>query len=106
MQSSVVKLAGDLDFSRKPELQRLLGAAENSDIAILDLQNVTYLDSSALSSFMSLKKHMVERGKAGVVRVAGASAPLLRIFQICGLDRVFELYDSASEAQQAPPAGG
>ncbi|HET9393180.1 MAG TPA: STAS domain-containing protein [Candidatus Rubrimentiphilum sp.] len=99
MTSSVVQLDGDLDFSRKAELDALLGAAEHADIAIVDFERVTYLDSSVLGSLMMLKKHMVEHGTAGVVRIAGANESLRRIFAICGLDRIFELYDSAVQAQ-------
>ncbi len=104
MTSSVVKLVGDLDFSRKAELERLLAGAERADIAVIDLRDATYLDSSVLSSLMALKKHMVERGTAGIVRVAGANDSMQRIFQICGLDKVFELYESMAQAQEGASA--
>lgn len=99
MTSYVVRLEGDLDFSRKPELDALLSGAENADIAIVDLERVTYLDSSVLGSLMMLKKHMIEHGTAGVVRLAGANQSLRRIFSICGLDRVFELHESVVQAE-------
>ena len=104
MTSSVVRLDGDLDFSRKAELEKLLAGAELSDIAIIDLRHATYVDSSVLSCLMALKKHMAERGTAAVVRVAGANDSLLRIFQICGLDKIFELYETIAQAHEGPPA--
>lgn len=104
MSLSVVRLDGELDFSRKAELGKLLAAAEHSDVAVIDLEDATYLDSSVLTLLMVLKKHMVEQGNAGVVRVAGASDSLQRIFRICGLDKVFELYDSVVQAQDGQAA--
>lgn len=107
MTSIVVELGGDLDFSRREELARRLSAAERVDIAVIDLREATYIDSSVLSSLMLLKKHMAERGSAAVIRIAGANESLRRIFHICGLDRIFELYDSpdqACEGREAKPS--
>jgi anti-anti-sigma factor len=101
MTLSVVKLDGDLDFTRKAEIEKLLGPTERFDIAVIDLQHATYLDSSVLTSLITLKKHMVEHGTAGIVRIAGANNSLQRIFRICGLDRLFELYGSVVQAQDA-----
>jgi anti-anti-sigma factor len=104
MTVSVVKLDGDLDFSRKPELEQLLSAAESSDIAIIDLQEATYIDSCTLSCLMALKKHMAEGGTAAIVRIAVANNSMKRIFQICGLDNVFDIYESTAQAQAGRPA--
>ncbi len=104
MTSSVVRLDGDLDFSRKAELENLLAGAELSDIAVIDLRDATYMDSSVLSCLMTLKKHMAERGTAAVVRIAGANDSLLRIFHICGLDKIFEIYESIAQAQEGRAA--
>ncbi len=104
MTSSVVRLDGDLDFSRKAELEELLAGAETSDIAIIDLRDATYMDSSVLSCLTALKKHMAERGTAAVVRIAGANESILRIFHICGLDKIFQLYETIAQAHEGPPA--
>ena len=96
-----VSLTGNLDLSRKEELtQRFLPLA-NMDVAIIDLADVGYLDSTALGCLIGLKNRMIQNGKRGVVIVAGSRPTVKKIFQICGLDRVFAMYDSVTEAQQA-----
>jgi anti-anti-sigma factor len=101
MTSKVVKLDGDLDFSRKDQVAALLAEADNIDIAIVDLAGVSYIDSSCLSCLALQKKRMHENGTAAILRIAGASESLRRIFEICGLDRTFEFYPSLEHAQNA-----
>jgi len=101
MTMKVVKLDGDLDFSRKAQIAELLAEVDDTDIAIIDLAGVTYIDSSCLSCLALQKKRMLENGTAAVLRIAGASESLRRIFEICGLDKTFELYPSLEHAQNA-----
>ena len=101
MTSIAITLTGDLDFSRKAELDSQLAKAAYTNIAIVDVTGVEYLDSSTLSSLAGLKKLMREHGTAGILRIAGANESLRRILQICGLDKSFELYDSLEAAQNA-----
>jgi len=101
MTLKVVKLDGDLDFSRKAHVATSLSEADTSDVAIVDVADVSYIDSSCLSCFAIQKKRMPENGTAAVLRIAGASESLRRIFEICGLDKTFELYPSLEDAQNA-----
>ncbi len=101
MTLKVVKLDGDLDFSRKAQTKALLSEADNADIALVDLSGVSYIDSSCLSCLALQKKRMHENGTAAILRIAGASESLRRIFEICGLDKTFELYPSLEHAQNA-----
>ena len=99
MTVKVVKLDGDLDFSRKALIASRLAEADNMDIAIVDVAGVSYIDSSCLSALALQKKRMHENGTAAILRIAGASQSLRRIFEICGLDKSFELYPSVEHAQ-------
>lgn len=99
MTLTVVKLDGDLDFSRKAHTTQLLQRADNVDIAIVDLSGVSYMDSSCLSCLAAQRKRMQEHGRAGILRIAGASSALQRVFAICGLDRTFEMYASVEAAR-------
>jgi anti-anti-sigma factor len=101
MTSKVVKLDGDLDFSRKAQIAELLAEADNADIAIVDVAGVSYIDSSCLSCLALQKKRMHENGTAAILRIAGPSESLRRTFEICGLDKSFELYASLDDAQNA-----
>jgi anti-anti-sigma factor len=88
--SVAVRLSGEYDISRQDVLEEQLAAAHDADVAVLDLRDVPYLDSSALSSFIKLRKRMMERGP-GIVRIAGASPQVRRIFQLTNLDRIFRI---------------
>lgn len=99
MTLSVVKLDGDLDFSRKAHIEATLAEAHNADIAVVDLSEVTYIDSSCLNSLAVLKKRMQDNGTAAILRIAGANESLRRIFEICGLDKTFEMCGSLAQAQ-------
>ncbi len=99
MTLKIVKLDGDLDFSRKAQIAELLAEADNADIAVVDVAGVTYMDSSCLSCLALQKKRMHENGTAAILRIAGASESLRRIFQICGLDKSFEMCASVEAAR-------
>lgn len=101
MTISVVTLNGDLDFSRKGELISLLQRADKADVAIIDLSEASFIDSSCLSCLAAQKKRMQDNGTAAIIRVAGANPSLRRIFEICGLDKSFEIYTSVDEARNA-----
>lgn len=85
-----LRLAGEYDISRRDELAEQLSAANNADVAVLDLRDVSYLDSSALTCLIQLRKRMMERGP-GVVHIAGAAPQVRRIFNLTNLDRIFRI---------------
>jgi len=94
-------VVGEFDRSTKGELEKLLDGQTDDDVAVLDLGGVTFLDSSAINCFLRLRKRMQERGGEGIIRIANANSMIRRVFKICGLDEIFELYDSLDSAQRA-----
>lgn len=88
--SVALRLTGEYDISRREELEEQLAAAHDADVAVLDLREVPYLDSSALSCFIKLRKRMMERGP-GILRIAGANPQVRRIFTLTNLDRIFRI---------------
>jgi anti-sigma B factor antagonist len=65
---------------------------------ILDMQAVSFIDSSGLASLVSGLKHARERG--GWLKLAGVNQQVGSIFKMTLLDRVFELYPNVEEAQK------
>jgi anti-anti-sigma factor len=98
----VVKLAGDLDSSRRSDLNAILEPATFADVAVIDLSGATYLDSTLLSAIALLRKNMKGCGSPATIRIAGASAFARRLFTITGLDKVVEFFDSVSAARVTP----
>ena len=94
----VVTLRGEYDIARKDELNAALAAADRADLAVIDLEHVTYLDSTAIGALIALKKRMASNGRRGDIRIEGASPTILRVFKLCALDRVFEIVAGAAPA--------
>ena len=96
-RTAVVRLFGEYDIYRQSELERQLSVAYLADIAVLDVRDVSYIDSTAIALLIRLKKRMAEHGPA-FVRLAGAQGNVRRVLHLAGLDQVFELYDTVEEA--------
>ena len=86
-----------LEASNAPELRELLiGRIEKGhDQIILDLQRVTFMDSSALGALIGGIKKM---GPLGTLALAGATGPVLQLLKLTRMDKVFALYPSVNTA--------
>ena len=65
---------------------------------VLDLSDVEFIDSSGLGTFVSTLKTL---GGQGDLVICGAQKPLLFLFELTRLDRVFRLYNDPKEAIEA-----
>ena len=97
----VVTLSGELDAHDAPRLRELFSAAverakaERGEV-LLDLTQVTFLDSTVLGSIVGLVRRVREAdGELGVVLPRGTA---LRIFQITGLDTILTTYPTRAAA--------
>lgn len=100
-QVVTIVLRGDLSVQTLSDLRKTLAEAEGCDVVVLDLSAVNYVDSTTLTAFVQLRGRMLEGGRAGTVRIAQPAMSVRRIFEICHLDKLFEIYDSIEEAQSA-----
>jgi anti-sigma B factor antagonist len=96
---SVIHLVGEFDLARKDELSQTLGALSDSDAVIIDLEEVPYIDSTALGCFVALKTRMAQHG--GVVGFTNVSRSISKLFAICGLDKLFPFFDSVESGEKA-----
>ena len=98
----VLKSKGDLTDDTLPgfkeDLQHHLAGADTRDL-VLDLEQVTYLDSAALEHLLTLQAMLAER--LGQVRLAGADANVRKILEMTRLDEDFEMYAEVSAAVKA-----
>ena len=94
----IFKLVGDLDaFSSREFKPVMIDFVERGyKNYIVDLSETPFIDSSGLVSLISLLKRAKMLG--GYMKIAGAREEIKEIFNITGLDRVFEFYDSVDEA--------
>ncbi|MGA8534288.1 MAG: STAS domain-containing protein [Candidatus Tumulicola sp.] len=92
----VVVLAGELDIARKEELHRALVIGPAARGILLDLSDVTYADSTALTELLRFRRHAEQRTVP--VALVVAQAQFDRVIRYAGLYEVFEIFGSRNEA--------
>jgi anti-sigma B factor antagonist len=93
-------LRGEIDVYTAPKLKEELVAVIESGCAnvVIDLEGVTFIDSSGLGVLVSALRRARERD--GAVRVVCTRENILKIFRITGLDKVFPVFSDITEARQ------
>jgi anti-anti-sigma factor len=91
--ASVLSLRGELDVAvaRAVVEQGTAALAASGGTLVVDLIDVTFMDSSALGALVTIRNNAVALGRAVVVRNAQPAAR--RIFEITGLIDAFGLDD-------------
>jgi len=97
----VLEVRGEVDVSTAPELrEKLLALAEQgSTIAVVDLSEVSFVDSTALGVLVSGVKRL--RSSGGDLRLVVTQPRISKVFEITGLTDVFAIFTSAEEAVRA-----
>jgi anti-sigma B factor antagonist len=86
-----VILSGELDQAAAPSLRERLAdmtATQAGDV-VLSIGLLTFIDSTGLSVFAMLHNELARQGRRLVI--AGPTAMTRRLFQITGLDDVFNI---------------
>lgn len=86
--------ADDLKQTLRELVQNALDAGTRR--FVVDLSHVSVMDSCGLSVLIGLRKQI--DAHEGSVALASMSPMIRRLFSITRLDRVFEIYDDASDA--------
>ncbi|WP_288981414.1 STAS domain-containing protein [uncultured Parvimonas sp.] len=84
-----VDLQGDLDINSNKELKEKVNSIEGVKKIIINCENLSYVDSTGLGAFISIYKHIKEKGEGLVIR--GLKPHIKKIFLITDLDKVFEI---------------
>ncbi len=77
----------------REEMARLID--DGNKLIVLDVSNVSFIDSSGLGSIVSSLKMI---GRDGNLAVAGAKDTILDMFRLTRMDRVFQMFTSEEEA--------
>ena len=93
-------LKGEIDVYTAPKLKAELVETIESGCAniVVDLEGVTFIDSSGLGVLVSALRRARER--EGAVRVVCTRENILKIFRITGLDKVFPVFSDLAEARK------
>lgn len=97
--ATVVTVGGELDVHTAPTLQAALATLDSSGRIVVDLTDVSFLDSTGLSVFVNALADARERQAALAVV---ASAPrVVKVFTLTGLDAALSLHPTLAEALEA-----
>lgn len=88
-----------LDASVAPEFRQKMEQiiADGNTQVILDISELTFMDSSSLGATVAVLKIMGNQGK---MVISGASGVVLDLFKLTRMDRVFTLVDTVDDATQ------
>lgn len=95
----VMKLGGEVDvYTSTSFKERLVNVIDDGCVkVVIDLEGVEFIDSSGLGVLVSGLRRVKEGG--GYLRLVCTRDPILKIFRITGLDRVFPIVTSLDEAR-------
>jgi anti-sigma B factor antagonist len=98
--ATVVALAGELDLYNANEVREALLAccAEEPPRLVVDLTDVTFIDSTALGVLIEARTRLENR-RAFLLAAPGMETR--RALEISGLDRHFSVHDSVDDALAA-----
>ena len=94
---------GEIDFATLDTLTTELVKAANSDVetVVVDLQQVTYIDSSGLGVLVGAHKRLKAQGRALVLRVADTE--MIKLLKLTGLDQLFAIEMPYDESGNPAP---
>ena len=93
----VVIASGEIDLATSPHLRdALLSPEASSASVVLDLREVTFIDSSGLGVIVGQQKRAQEHNERFAVAVGGAVA-VQRILELSGLVKVLDVVTDPQE---------
>ena len=99
--AAIVVAEGEIDIFTAPRLQEALQEALQSGIRrlIVDITNVSFIDSTGLSVLIDASRRLQERGAR--LEIVGSQANVTRVFKLTRLEDVFAFYATREEASAA-----
>ena len=95
---AIVTIDGELNSVNAPEADtRIAGALKNSANLIFDFTKLDYISSAGLRSLLLGAKQIRESN--GKMAIAGASERIRKVFQLSGLIRHLNCFDSLEDAE-------
>lgn len=95
----VIAVAGELDIDTVPLLATRLDEDVTGDRAVLDLAEVTFMDSTGLALVLDWHRRLGEKG--GTLRIAAPQAPVMRLFALADVADVLDVRGTVGEACEA-----
>lgn len=90
-ESWIVELSGELDVSCADKLKSLVNdnIEEKFSNIVLDMKNLSYIDSTGIGIIVGIMKRLREDGKD--ISLLNAKDNVKKIFKITGLDQIINM---------------
>ena len=100
-QPNVLPLEGEIDLHVSPEVAKELRAmvAKKPKVLVVDLEKVTYFDSSGLAVLIEAMQNVQQYG--GRLAITNVHESVQHIFEIARLDQVFQIFPDVGSALSA-----
>lgn len=94
---SIIILTGDVDMaSSKDARKQILDSLAQKNNVMVDLSNVTYIDSSGVASLV--EGFQTAKAKNLDFFLIGVSEAAMMVFKLARLDKVFPIFDGFEQA--------
>jgi anti-sigma B factor antagonist len=98
-ETPVVRVVGEVDIATAPSLrERLEQVLAPARRVVVDLSEVTFLDSTGLSVLVGAWKRLSGEGLEGDLRLVVVRPTIQKVLEITGLDQVFSVFATLAEA--------
>jgi anti-sigma B factor antagonist len=89
-----IVLSGEVDLLGTPQIEAALKDAydANPELIVIDLKNLTFIDSSGLHALVT--GHELCRARGQELRIIPGPANVQRLFELTGMNEVLPFYDS------------
>jgi anti-sigma B factor antagonist len=94
-------IKGDIDINSSPQIRKVFErlADEKTDKILINLNEVSYIDSSGLATMVEMLKRT--RGYGGRIKLSNLAAKVKSLFEITKLEKLFDIYETEEEASSA-----
>lgn len=101
----ILDVTGEIDIYTTPQFKEAVSAAidENKPAIVINMANVTYMDSSGFGTLLSATKRL--RPVDGALYLANCNDSIQRMLQITRLNTIFGVYPSEDDALNAAKSG-
>ncbi|NUN63561.1 STAS domain-containing protein [Pseudanabaena biceps] len=98
-QVKVIKPSGRLDVTTAAEFRRqvsdIAAAPTPPKYLLVDLQNITFMDSSGLGALVSALKSI--RNSNGDMVICGANDQVQMLFELTSMTKIFKIYENPED---------
>jgi anti-sigma B factor antagonist len=96
-RTGALTVEGELDLASAPSLKWALTdmLEAGNDQVVVDLSNVTFIDSTALGVLVGIRKNLRPGAR---LAIACMQPDVLNIFELTGLDATFDLFSTFDDA--------